>query len=104
MTQIDPDDDTIERHVLFWYRYDPVRRERRHRVVAAYDNEAEMSAQMTVLAAILAERKASGESEEVEHLSGYVKGPGYTAARNRQRVDERLGRPIDGLWLNFAPD
>ncbi len=104
MTEVDPDDDGIERHVLFWYRYDPVRRERRHCVVAAFDNDAEMCARMVLEGAILDERRASGESEDLEHLSGCVKGPGYAAAYDRQRLDERLSRSTDGLWLNYAPD
>ena len=104
MAEVDPEDDTIERHVLFWFRFDPVRRERRHCVLAAYDDAAEMSDRMIAEAVILNERKASGRSEDLEHLSGSVKGPGYSAASNRQRLDERLGRLTDGPWLNYAPD
>jgi hypothetical protein len=41
---VDPDDDTICRYVVRHYRYDPDRHERRHVVVAAFDNESEYDA------------------------------------------------------------
>lgn len=105
MAEVDPDDDTIERHVVFWYRYDAVRNERLHCVVAAYDNETEMCRRMDAEHAVLLERQAAATSEDVEHISGFVKEPGYTAARNNERLDERLGRRSDGVvWLNYAPD
>ena len=105
MAEVDPDDETVERHVVFWFRYDAVRRERRHCVVAAYDNGAEMSRRMDAEHAVLQKRQESGTSEDVEHISGFVKEPGYAASRNRERLDEHLGRAADGVvWLNYAPD
>lgn len=104
MAEVDPDDDDMKRHVVFWYRYDPVRRERRHCIVAAYDNEAEMSWRMDAEHALLVARQATGASEDVEHISGFEKGPGYAAARNGERLKARLGLPSDDLWLNYAPD
>ena len=104
MAEVDPDDDTIERHVVFWYRYDAGRNERRHCVVAAYDNETEMCLRMDAEHAVLQERQASAASEDVEHISGSVKVPGYTAARNIERLGKRLRRRSDVAWLNYAPD
>jgi hypothetical protein len=44
MSRVDPEDDSIERFIVRHHRYDPLRRERRHVVVAAFDNEQEYGA------------------------------------------------------------
>lgn len=104
MAEVDPEDDELQRHVVFWFRYDPGRRERRHCVVAAYDNEGQMIGRMDVEHAALLTRQAAGASEDVEHITGCVKEPGHVAASNRERLKARLGLPSDELWLNYAPD
>jgi hypothetical protein len=38
---VDPGDDDIERYVVRHYAHDPERHERRHQVIAAFDNEGE---------------------------------------------------------------
>jgi len=44
VAQVDPDDDDIDRWVVRRYAYDPLRHERRHQVVAAFDNEGQFMA------------------------------------------------------------
>ena len=44
MAQVDPDDDDIDRWVVRRYAHDPLRHERRHQVVAAFDNEGQFMA------------------------------------------------------------
>lgn len=39
--RVDPDDDSLRRYIVRHYRYDPVRRERRHVVVAAFGSRWE---------------------------------------------------------------
>jgi hypothetical protein len=42
--RIDADNDDLLRYVVRRYAYDPQRRERRHQIVAAFDNERERGA------------------------------------------------------------
>ncbi len=44
MATVDPNDDNIKLYVVRLYAYDPEHRERRHQVVAAFDNEQEFIA------------------------------------------------------------
>lgn len=78
MAQVDPEDDTIQRFIVRRYRYDPQRRERRHVVVAAFDNEREMRARMAEIGAEIKRRREAGaEVDRGEHASGSVLEPGY---------------------------
>jgi hypothetical protein len=59
------------------YRYDPARRERRHVVVAAFDNRQEFEACLASVDADIKRRRAAGERVEAnEHASGIVHEPG----------------------------
>jgi hypothetical protein len=74
---VDIADDTITRFVVRHYRYDPERHERRHVVVAAFDNEAEFRALMDSIEAEIRRRRAHGEPVgRNEHASGKVYRPG----------------------------
>jgi hypothetical protein len=44
VARVDPDDDSIHRWVVWHYRYDSYRSERRNVVVAAFDNPGEFFA------------------------------------------------------------
>lgn len=78
MAQVDPEDDSIRRFIVRHYRYDPERRERRHVVVAAFDNEAEYEARLQEEAAEIRRRRDSGEDlDRAEHASGSIYEPGY---------------------------
>jgi len=78
MAQVDPEDDSIQRFIVRHYRYDPERRERRHVLVAAFDNEAEYQARLQSEEAEIQRRRDNGESvDRREHVSGSVYGPGY---------------------------
>jgi len=86
---VDPDDDSLARHVVWHYRYDPQRRERRDVTVAAYDDDAEYVNQLRRLQADLADRKGRGEAELVERISGTFKPPGCDAEQRRTRAEWR---------------
>lgn len=91
MATVDPDDDGIERYVVRRYAHDPLRHERRHQVVAAFDNEQEFSRLLDTLAGDLERRRDAGEPiDPLEHYAGLRLEPGY---RRRQR---------DGRVLNEA--
>jgi hypothetical protein len=78
MAQVDPGDDAISRFIVRHYRYDPQRHERRHVVVAAFDNEHEMWALMQHIAAEIERRRDEGEDVDPrEHASGSQQEPGY---------------------------
>jgi hypothetical protein len=55
MAVVDPDDDSIQRYVVWHYCYDADRNERRNVVVAAFDEEQEFLAEITRRAARLKE-------------------------------------------------
>ena len=86
MVKVDPSDDTIDRWIVRWYRFDPERHERRHTIVAAFDNAAEMRAEMSVLAHQLQDRKRAGMSEDVEWISGVHHHVGHKDAMAARRV------------------
>lgn len=78
MARVDPGDDAIERFIVQHYRYDPERRERRHVVVAAFDNEPEFLACIERVRAGIERRREAGEPvDRGEHASGVVHEPGY---------------------------
>jgi hypothetical protein len=89
MTRIDPADDTVDRWILRWYRFDADRGERRHTTVAAFDNVAEFEAEMSQLVEQLRRRKAAGLSEDVEWITGVHHYPGYKEAMAARRRAER---------------
>ena len=89
MAELDPDDDTLLRYVVRRYAYDPARHERRHQVVAAFDNEAEFNALIDSLARGLRASRAAGEAiDPQEHITGVVLEPDY----KRRQADGRLLR------------
>jgi hypothetical protein len=78
MGQVEPADDSIRRFVVRHYRYDPEWRERRHVVVAAFDNEPEFLACVERVRVGIAQRQARGDQVDPrEHASGVVYEPGY---------------------------
>ena len=77
MGTVDVGDDGIRRFVVRHYRYDPARRERRHVVVAAFDNRREFEACLASVDAEIRNRRAAGERvDAMEHASGVVREPG----------------------------
>ncbi|HET7386300.1 MAG TPA: hypothetical protein VFJ19_06495 [Nocardioidaceae bacterium] len=89
MPRVDPDDDTLERFVVRHYRYDASRHERRHVVVAAFDNRDEFEACLRECSAALAERRESDpDVDPHEHISGTIQSAGHRqlAANGRMLV------------------
>ena len=87
MATVDAEDDAIDRWVVCWYAFDPERRERRHRVMGAFDNEWEMLGMVGELTDELNERKAAGTAETAEHITGRHLGAGYRAAQEARRLE-----------------
>jgi hypothetical protein len=101
--EVDPEDDTIERFVVRHYRYDRQRSERRHVVVATYDNEQEFEARVQKESRELERRRASGEEVDArEHISGSVLEPGYSRrAANGHLIKRAFGHGVSaGPWLD----
>jgi hypothetical protein len=87
---VDPDDDSIRRYVVRHYRYDPERHERRHVVVAAFDDRREYDAYLRVAASELSDRKASGlVQDSIEHITGTVLAPGHLRRQQNARLIRR---------------
>jgi hypothetical protein len=101
VARVDPDDDSIERFIVRHYRYDPQRRERRHVVVAAFDNEREYRACMDGVQAEIRGRREAGEPVEPgEHTSGVVHEPGYLRrAANGHLVTRAIRHGVAGRWI-----
>ena len=78
MSQVDPGDDSIKRFIVRHYRYDEARHERRHVVVAAFDNEREFRAAIARIQAEIVRRRERGDDADPrEHASGVFYEPGY---------------------------
>jgi hypothetical protein len=102
VAQVDPEDDAVRRFVVTHYRYDPQRRERRHVVVGAFDNEREFRACMEGVQAEIKRRRASGEPVEPgEHASGVVHEQGYRRrAANGRLLLRAIRRGAVGPWID----
>lgn len=93
MAEVSADDDSIRRFVIWHYRYDPDRNERRNVVVAAFDDEDEFKERIDMLAAELRARRASvNPPDPHERISGVQLEPGH---RQRQRNAQLVRRAIE---------
>jgi hypothetical protein len=101
VARVDPGDDSIERFIVRHYRYDSQRRERRHVVVAAFDNEREFRACMEGVQAEITRRRDAGEPVDPgEHTSGIVYKPGYLRrAANGHLVTRAIRHGAAGRWI-----
>jgi hypothetical protein len=101
MAQVDPEDDTIGRFIVRHYRYDSQRHERRHVVVAAFDDEREMWALMEEIAAEIRRRRDAGEEvDRGEHASGSHREPGYLRrAANGHLVSRAISHGVFPRFL-----
>lgn len=101
MAHVDPEDDSIRRFVIYRYAYDPQRRERRHQLVAAYDNVAEFERELDRA------RETLTGLDRREHWTGTVKEPGHDrkarAGHLARRRAEHGGQPSTGA-LNDPDD
>jgi hypothetical protein len=99
--RVDVEDDSIERFIVRHYRYDPQRRERRHVVVAAFDNEREYRACMESVQAEIKARRERGEPVDPgEHASGIVQEPGYLRrAANGHLLSRAIRHGATGSWI-----
>jgi hypothetical protein len=87
MAHVDHDDDSVRRFIVRHYAYDPSRHERRHIVVAAYDNEREFKEQIDRRSRELKNRRERGEPVDPrEHISGICLDPGEAHRRAAVRL------------------
>jgi len=101
VARVDLGDDSIKRFIVRHYRYDPQRRERRHVVVGAFDNEREFQACMEGVQAEITRRRECGEPVDAsEHASGVVYEPGYLRrAANGHLVKRAIRHGVAGRWI-----
>ena len=103
MARVDPENDGVRRFIVRHYRYDPDRDERRHVVVAAFDNKREFLACLEEVRAEIERRKNRGEHvDSREHASGTVHEPGdCRRAANGRLVLRALRRGVaPGPWMD----
>ena len=77
---IDPNDDSIDRWLVWHYRYDPERRERRNVVIACFDNRRAFMKCIKRSGSELEVAKAEGRSEKKERI-GVLSGRRATERR-----------------------
>ncbi len=82
---IDPNDDSIDRWIVWHYRYDPERRERRNTVIAAFDNRRMFMKFFKRANAELEVAKSEGRADEKERISGVKWRAGYREEINQFR-------------------
>jgi hypothetical protein len=107
MARVDAEDDDIRRFVVWHYRYDPERRERRHVLVAAFDDQSEFEAYLRQTQRDLKQRRAGDPGfDPQEHVSGTTHEPGHRRRAANGRLIRRamahgvvLGDWIDELSL-----
>jgi hypothetical protein len=90
VAQVDPDDDGIDRWVVRRYAYDPLRHERRHQVMAAFDNEGQFQVLLAQSREQLQQRRDTGDDIDIrEHYSGVHLEPGYRQCQQNRRLSWR---------------
>jgi hypothetical protein len=80
MASIDANDDTKTRWIVYHYRYDPERRERRDVAVACFDNRKEFRRFLEEAGRKLQDAKNAGTAEAKEHIIGRPRQAGYDHA------------------------
>jgi hypothetical protein len=106
MARVDPDDDDIDRWVVRRYAYDPLRHERRHQAVAAFDNESQFLVLLDQSREQLQQRRDAGEDIDLqEHYSGVHLEAGYRQRQqNRRLIWRAIGRAdLDALRERLEP-
>jgi hypothetical protein len=101
VARVDPGDDSIQRFIVRHYCYDPQRRERRHVVVAAFDDEQEFRACIDSVQDGIEARRERGEPVDPrEHASGVVQEPGYLRrSANGHLVQRAIKHGAVGSWI-----
>jgi len=90
VAEVDPDDHTIWRWVIYHRRFDCTRRERREVVVAAYDSEAEFEREFERYSARVRDEIGGGTCDpRDEVVSGSVLHPGYRDEQARGHLVRR---------------
>jgi hypothetical protein len=101
MARVDPDDDNIRRYVVRHYAFDPDRYERRHGVVAAFDDEGEFMELIHRRKEDVDRRRSTGEElSALDYYSGVALEPGY---RRRVAIQRLALKAIErGVSLSEA--
>jgi hypothetical protein len=102
VARVDAGDDAIRRFVVRHYRYDPDRRERRHVMVAAFDNQREFERCLQAVSADIDRRRAAGEPVDAkEYASGIIREAGDDQrAANGRLVTRAIGHGVSpGPWM-----
>lgn len=94
MAQVDPDDDSLDRYIVWHYAYDPARHERRNQVVAAFDDAREFEDYVDRAQADLRRRQATDGVDPKEHFGGVIKLRGREAQKQARR--EAMWRLMNG--------
>ena len=95
MSQVNPDDDTLHRYVVWHYKYDPEFRERRMTAIAAFDTFSEADKLFKKMHTELSTLKTSGQADPRERISLDTRYPGHHA----RAVEARLAmRKMKSGW------
>lgn len=90
VAEVSIEDDGIRRFVVWHFRYDPERRERRNIPVAVFDNEREFIKRCDELSAELKRlRESSEDFDSWESISGVVLEPGHLERAKNSHLMKR---------------
>jgi hypothetical protein len=89
MSEVDPDDDSLWRWVIYHYRFDPTRNQWRNVRVAAFDDESEFRSQLDQYTEVIRSEIAAGTRSNREWVSGIALEPGHLAAQARGHMVRR---------------
>ena len=102
VARADVRDDRIRRFIVYHFRYDAERHERRHVVVDAFDNQRDFTACFKQAQAGIERRRDRGEDVDPdEHISGRAREPGDDRrAANGHLVTRSMRHGLDaGKWV-----
>jgi hypothetical protein len=88
-SNIDPNDDSIDRWLVWHYRYDPERRERRNIVIACFDNRRAFTRFLERSKADLNEAQLAGRADKEERITGVMWKEGYREEIAQRRLFRR---------------
>ncbi len=103
MGRVDVKADEVRRFVVYHYRHDPERHQRRHVLVAAFDDEREFVACLRSVQAHIDRRRARSEPvDRQEHATGQSYEPGHL---RRAAIGHLVRRMIEhgvdpGPWVD----
>ena len=102
MSEVDPNDESIERWIVIAHLYDDETKHFRYMPVAAYTTKKEFNRRFKFEAAELDKRRSQGNAHDKESITGQWKGEGHPPVALWARVIRPIVKKLGGKKYNFA--